>query len=111
MNYEVILTEDFKKFFKRLFKKYPSLKDDLLGLVENLEKDFKIGTSLGHNLYKIRLSISSKSREKSGGARVIYFFVSEENEIYLVHIFDKSEYENIPKDKLIEMLKSAGLIL
>jgi hypothetical protein len=40
-----------------------------------------------------------------------FFFVSEENEIYLVHIFDKSEYENIPKDKLIEMLKSAGLIL
>lgn len=73
MNYEVILTEDFKKFFKRLFKKYPSLKEDLLGLVEDLEKDFKIGTPLGNNLFKIRLAITSKSKWKSGSARVIYF--------------------------------------
>jgi len=38
MSYEVILTPDFKKFFKKLFKKYPSLKEDLLTLIEKLEK-------------------------------------------------------------------------
>ncbi len=31
------------------------------------------GTSLGHNLYKIRLAIASKGKGKSGGARVITF--------------------------------------
>ena len=42
MNYDVILTEDFKKYFKRLSKKYPSLKTDLLKLIEKLESDFKV---------------------------------------------------------------------
>lgn len=110
MNYEVILTPDFKKFFKRLFKKYPSLKDDLLKLIQDLEKGYKIGTPLGSNLFKIRISISSKNKGKSGGARVIYFFVSEENEIYLIHIFDKSEFENLPKESFVDLLKNAGLI-
>jgi len=110
MNYEVILTPDFKKFFKRLFKKYPSLKDDLLKLIQDLEKDYKIGTPLGSNLFKIRISISSKNKGKSGGARVIYFFVSEENEIYLIHIFDKSEFENLPKESFVDLLKNAELI-
>ncbi|MBA4302548.1 RelE toxin of RelE / RelB toxin-antitoxin system [Algoriphagus alkaliphilus] len=108
MNYEVILTADFKKYFKRLFKKYPSLKDDLLKLIQKLELDYKIGIALGSNLFKIRLLIESKKKGKSGGARIIYYFLSPKNEIYLIHIFDKSEFENIPKDKYLEILKSIG---
>ena len=110
MSYNIIATQDFKKNFKRLYKKYPSLKTDLLELIENLEKDYKIGITLGNNLFKIRLAIESKNKGKSAGARVIYFFLSEENEIYLIHIFDKSQFENIPKTKLIEMLKNAELL-
>ena len=75
MNYNVIPTPDFKKFFKKLFKKYPSLKNDLAQLIEKLEKDYTIGISLGNNLYKIRLAIESKNKGKSGGARIIYFFL------------------------------------
>lgn len=71
MNYNVIPTPDFKKFFKKLFKKYPSLKNDLAQLIEKLEKDYTIGISLGNNLYKIRLAIESKNKGKSGGARII----------------------------------------
>jgi mRNA-degrading endonuclease RelE of RelBE toxin-antitoxin system len=84
MNYEVILTADFKKYFKRLFKKYPSLKDDLLKLIQKLELDYKIGIALGSNLFKIRLLIESKKKGKSGGARIIYYFLSPKNEIYLI---------------------------
>lgn len=75
MNYNVIPTPNFKKFFKKLFKKYPSLKNDLAQLIEKLEKDYTIGISLGNNLYKIRLAIESKNKGKSGGARIIYFFL------------------------------------
>ncbi len=109
MGYEVILTEDFKKFFRRLNRKYPSLRNDLLQLIDELEKDFSLGISLGANLYKIRLAIKSKNKGKSGGARVIYYFLTVANEIYLIHIFDKSEFENIPKDKILELMKTAGL--
>ncbi|MEB2775034.1 type II toxin-antitoxin system RelE/ParE family toxin [Algoriphagus sp. D3-2-R+10] len=110
MSYEVILTPDFKKFFKRLYKKYPSLRNDLFELIQKLEYDFQIGVPLGSNLYKIRLSIESKNKGKSGGARVIYYFLSQNNEIYMIHIFDKSDFDNIPKEKLLELLRSAGLI-
>jgi mRNA-degrading endonuclease RelE of RelBE toxin-antitoxin system len=110
MKYNVIPTPDFKKFFKKLFKKYPSLKNDLAQLIEKLEDDYQIGTSLGNNLYKIRLAIESKNKGKSAGARVIYFFLDQDNEIYLIHIFDKSELENIPKETLVKLLKNAGLL-
>ena len=110
MNYNVIPTPDFKKFFKKLFKKYPSLKNDLAELIEKLEEDYTIGTSLGNNLYKIRLAIESKNKGKSGGARIIYFFLVQNNEIYLIHIFDKSQFENIPKETLFELLKNSDLL-
>jgi hypothetical protein len=110
MNYNVILTPDFKNFFKKLYKKYPSLKNDLATLYQNLEQDYTIGTSLGNNLYKIRLAIESKNKGKSAGARVIYFFLNQDNEIYLIHIFDKNQFENIPKETLIKLLKSSGLM-
>ena len=110
MSYNIIPTPDFKKFFKKLFKKYPSLKNDLAELIEKLEEDYSIGVSLGNNLYKIRLAIESKNKGKSAGARIIYFFVDVDNEIYLIHIFDKSQFENIPKHILIDLLKKAGLL-
>lgn len=110
MKYNVVLTPDFKKHFKKLYKKFPSLKDDLIKMIEILENDFEAGIALGHNLFKIRLAIESKNKGKSGGARVIYFFVSEDNEIYLIHIFDKSDFENIPKNVILQMLKNVGLI-
>lgn len=110
MNYSVIATPDFKKFFKKLFKKFPSLKDDLAILIDVLENDYRIGTSLGSNLFKVRLAIESKNKGKSAGARVIYFFLADDNEIYLIHIFDKGELENIPKHILQNLLKNANLL-
>lgn len=109
MSYSVIPTSDFKKFFKKLAKKYPSLKSDLQKLTDTLSEDPTTGTHLGHNLYKIRMGISSKGKGKSGGARVITFLITEDQEVYLVHIYDKSQLENLTKDQIIELLKKAGL--
>lgn len=110
MSYNVITTAEFKKFFKKLYKKYPSLKNDLAVLVENLENDYQIGISLGRNLFKIRMAIESKNKGKSAGARVVYFYLADDNEIYLIHIFDKSQFENIPHHILEQLLETAGLL-
>jgi mRNA-degrading endonuclease RelE of RelBE toxin-antitoxin system len=110
MSYSVIPTPDFKKFFKKLYKKHPSLKNDLAELIEKLEDNYAIGIFLGNNLYKIRLAIESKNKGKSAGARIIYFFLDADNEIYLIHIFDKSQFKNIPKHVLLDLLKNAGLL-
>lgn len=110
MSYNVIPTPDFKKLFKRLSKKYPSLKSDLAQLTETIAENPTSGIHLGHNLYKIRIAISSKNKGKSGGARVITFLVTYEKEIYLVHISDKSHLENLTKEQILDLLKKAGLI-
>lgn len=56
------------------------------------------------------MAISSKGKGKSGGARVITFLVSDDLEVYLVHIYDKSQLENLTKEQIAEILKNAGLV-
>jgi len=109
MSYKVIPTPEFKKLVKKLAKKYPSLKTDLQKLIETLVENPVSGIPLGHNLYKIRMKISSKNRGKSGGARVITFLVTDDREVYLLHIYDKSQLEHLTKAQLVELLKNAGL--
>jgi hypothetical protein len=73
MAYEIYTIDYFDKQFKRLLKKYPSLKSEITELINSLKNNPSLGTSLGNNCYKIRLAISSKGKGKSGGARVITF--------------------------------------
>lgn len=110
MNYSVYPTPDFKKFFRKLYKKYPSLKADLQELIKTLSEKPDTGINPGHSVYKIRLAISSKGKGKSGGARVITYLVTEDKELYLVFIYDKSQLDNITKEQIFEMLKKANLI-
>jgi mRNA-degrading endonuclease RelE of RelBE toxin-antitoxin system len=110
MGYKINYTSDFERHLKRLSKKYKSLPSDLARLVDQLKNDPEYGIPLGFNLFKIRLKISSKGKGKSGGARVITFLITQENEVYLVAIYDKSEIENLHKDHLKALLAAAGLI-
>lgn len=110
MSYEVIPTPDFKKLFKDLLKKYPSLKGDLNELIDVLAVNPETGISLGHGIFKIRMAISSKGKGKSAGARIITYVVTEDKEVYLVYIYDKSQLENITKQQVFELLKNAQLL-
>jgi mRNA-degrading endonuclease RelE of RelBE toxin-antitoxin system len=71
MAYEVKTIDVFERQAKRLTKKYASLRKELLGLVEELKENPGQGTAIGKGCYKIRISIASKGKGKSGGARVI----------------------------------------
>ena len=99
----ITFTPDFKREYKRLSKKYVSLDTDMKELIEELKENPLLGIPLGNNAFKIRLAISSKNKGKSGGARIITYFISEENELYLLSIYDKSEYDSI-SDKAIKSL-------
>jgi hypothetical protein len=104
MLYKVKTIAVFERQFKRLVKKYPSLKTDLESLVSDLEKKPSIGTPLGKNCFKIRLLIASKNKGKSGGARVITYFVIKESSVYLMSIYDKSDKSSITNKELMELL-------
>ena len=71
MTVEIRITKNFKKQAKPLLKKYPSLINKLEKLEKELTDNPKLGKPLGSDTYKIRLSIKSKGKGKSGGARVI----------------------------------------
>jgi hypothetical protein len=51
------------------------------------------------------LSIASKGKGKSGGARIIINFAVSNNTVYLLSIFDKSEKDNLSDKELKELLK------
>ena len=71
MNYKIKTIPSFDKDVKVLSKKYRSFKSDLIKLRELLSDNPKSGTSIGNSCYKIRITIASKNKGKSGGARVI----------------------------------------
>lgn len=103
MSFNIIATEPFARKLKKLAKKYHSLKEDLLPLLNELETNPKSGTPLGKDCYKIRLSITSKGKGKSGGARLITYVRIINKSVFLMDIFDKSEQSNI-SDKELQML-------
>ena len=105
MSYNVLAIPPFDRQLKRLSKKYPSLKQAFFELIESLEKNPEQGTNLGNNCYKIRVSIESKGKGKSGGARVITNIVIAEKTVYLLSIYDKSDKENLTDKELKELLK------
>ena len=106
MNYTVKSIESFEKQVKRLYKKYPSLKEELLKLVQSLKTNPGQGTPLGKNCFKIRIAIHSKGKGKSGGGRVITHIVISKTTVYLLAIYDKSEQENLSNDELKQLLKA-----
>jgi hypothetical protein len=111
MSYTFTPTIQFKKSFKRLSKKYPSISADY----KNFEKEFSenpdIGTDLGGGYRKIRMAIKSKSSGKSGGARIItYDFCikkpDKDGVILLADIYDKSEVETLKANNYKHIVES-----
>ncbi len=110
MNFNIIPTDKFQKQVKTLYKKYQSILSDIESLAKELSENYKIGTDLGNNTFKIRLAIKSKRKGKSGGGRILYFVVTENNEIYLAAIYDKSEIDTLKDNeikKIIDDIKSS----
>lgn len=104
MNYNVITLRYFDRAAKRLIKKYPSLKVELVELASLLKENPEQGTFIGNNCYKIRLSIASKGKGKSGGARIITYLQILEKTVVLLSVYDKSEQENISDTAIKDLL-------
>ncbi len=101
----------FDRLFKRLHKKYPSLLDDLADLIHLLQSEYRQGEELGSGFFKIRLKSRSKNTGKSGGFRVISYAVILDDQgatVYLVEIYDKSEYDTVDKKVLQKLVKEVG---
>jgi len=104
MKYNILAIAPFDRQLKRLAKKFPSLKAEYTTLIEKLEQRPEIGAPLGNNCFKIRLAITSKGKGKSGGARIITHFYIENETVFLLTIYDKSEQTDVSNKELKELL-------
>ena len=112
MNCKIETTPDFARDLKQLAKRHPSIKDDYRDFLDSLRKSPLQGEPLGKHLRKVRFPIASKSKGKSGGARVITLTVLVESDgadVTLVTIYDKSDQASISNKELLQLMKKNGL--
>lgn len=95
----------FVKQAKRLAKKYRQLAKDLKLLEKELLANPEAGIEILPSCFKIRLVNSSTRVGKSGGFRVIYYYLDENNHIYLLSIYSKTEQGTISEAILKELIK------
>lgn len=111
MNYKISTSTYFDVAAKRLAKKYPSFKDDLIAFRKELLDNPLQGDELTPGIRKIRMAIKSKGKGKSGGARIItYNLLAKEmdGEIVLLLIYDKSDASSVKVDVLKQIIKEEG---
>lgn len=112
MSFRIIPTPTFAKSLKALAKRHKSIKSDIEELRKVLEENPLQGAELTPGIRKIRMAIKSKGGGKSGGARIITYNVLTtelDGEVYLLEIYDKSEYSTVKEDVLKDMVKDLEL--
>jgi mRNA-degrading endonuclease RelE of RelBE toxin-antitoxin system len=105
MKYKIELTDNFKKEAKKLIKKYASLKSELLEIGKQLEENPLMGDFLGNDVYKIRISIASKNKGKSGGARIISYVKIINETVFLLSIYNKGDRDSITDSEIEAIIK------
>jgi len=107
MKYNIETLPTFDKKFKKLAKKYKSLKSDLQELVNILRQNPTTGSDLGNGVHKVRMAISDKGKGKSHGARIITYTAVisvEEGVITLLTIYDKADQSTITEKEISSLV-------
>jgi len=106
MSYNVDTTPNFEKEAKKLYKKYKSLKSEILVLIDELSENPTKGIDLGNNIYKIRVAVKSKGKGKSGGMRVMTQVKIIKETVYLFSIYNKGDTDSISDNKISELIQN-----
>ena len=102
---KIRISDEFKASYKRLKKKHKSLEADFEKLLLSLQENPYQGVEILDDIWKIRMNITSKGRGKSGGARVIVRVRIVMEELQLLYIYDKADFENVSDSYLRDILK------
>ena len=85
------------------------MKMDYINFLLDLQENPIQGESLGKDCYKVRMSIESKNKGKSGGARVITCVKIIDEVAYLLAIYDKSEHLTLKDKEILKRIKALDL--
>ena len=111
MSYEIQSHPEFEHCFKRLYKRYRSLPDDIRDFRDSLQENPFQGAELSPGIRKIRMPIASKGRGKAGSARVITanaIVAEHEGKIALLTIYDKSDASTVKLNVIKQMARELG---
>jgi len=104
MNFKIDTIPRFEKDVKKLKKKFPKIKNDLVKSINELSSNPELGINLGENIFKVRIQNSSIPAGKSGGFRIITYY-KKDDILYLVTIYSKTEQDTILTAKLRKIIK------
>lgn len=104
MSCEIFTILRFEKDVKKLKKRFPKIKTDLVNFLNELSQNPEVGVNLGDNAFKVRIPNSSIPTGKSGGFRVITYYKKDEK-IYLVTMYSKTDQDTILTGKLKTIIK------
>lgn len=91
-------TDHFKRQLKRLLKKFPHLKKDLLKHLQKLNLDKEI--HIGRSVYKVRIKSSDLNKGKSGGFRSYILVLRIKALLIPLCIYPKNEKETLTENEL-----------
>jgi hypothetical protein len=95
---KIFFAEHFRSQIKRLKKKYPHTKEDLLNALEklNLENEIHIGQSV----YKIRIKSRDMNKGKSAGFRSYIYCYHSKNLLVPLCIYAKPDTASLSETEL-----------
>lgn len=102
----VEVTAKFQRNLRILAKKYPSIRNDIQPIIEQLQAGELPGnliSGVGYTIFKLRVKNSDVQKGKSGGYRLIYY-VKTSTKIILVTIYSKSKQEDIAAADIEQIL-------
>lgn len=109
--FTVVTTPSFESQYAKLKKRYPKIDDDFEDFLNEVEINGELGEDIqgivkdGNKVFKKRMRNKSAKKGLSGGFRIIEYLVTEDNTVYLLDIYSKSDQTDIPKKKMIKLVK------
>ena len=114
MNWTIDFTTEFSRGAKVLKKRYKSFMNDLEVFKDSIMKNPFQGAELVPGIRKVRMTIESKGKGKSGGARVITltYYVSEvEGKVHFLIIYDKTDADTVDVKVVQQYVSELGFNL
>lgn len=98
-------TETFSKAVKKLQKRFKNIKQDCNTFIQDIQTTKNLGTHLGNGVYKVRIANSDKKSGKSSGYRLISYLKLIDKKLYLMYVYDKSDFSTVSENAIDELIQ------